>query len=331
MNDRNARNDDDDPGFDLDEEPFDLTQPHVMTATGPIQPDELGVALHHEHVIANPPGDDADDRDLVLDDVHASLAELEDFYAAGGRAVVDMTTVDYGRDLAAISWVAVRAPVHLVLVTGHHKDRYAAPFVGDRSADEIAAANVRELTTGIDGTTVKAGVIKAGTSLDQITEVEETVLRAAARSHRATGAPISTHTERGTMALEQLALLQDEGVDPRRVIVGHLDRRLDLAYLCAVLETGAFVSFDGVSKTKYAPDEARAAMVKSLVDAGFADQLLLSGDLARRSALRAYGGSPGLVYILERFTLLLMEAGLDAPTVRCLLVDNPARALAICP
>ena len=70
-------------------------------------------------------------------------------------------------------------------------------------------------------------------------------------------------------------------------------------------------------------------MVKRLVDAGNGDHLLLSGDLARKSYLRAYGGGPGWAYLLERFTLLLMEAGLDAPTVRRLLVDNPDRALTI--
>ncbi len=113
------------------------------------------------------------------------------------------------------------------------------------------------------------------------------------------------------------------------MIVGHLDRRLDEAYLRRVLETGAFVSFDQVSKTAYGRDEPKASMLKTLVDAGHAGQLLVSQDLARRSLLRAYGGGPGWVYLLERFALLLMEAGLDAMTVRQLLVDNPARALTI--
>jgi phosphotriesterase-related protein len=185
------------------------------------------------------------------------------------------------------------------------------------------------LTKGIDGTDVKAGVIKAGTSLNQITPVEERVLRAAARANLATGAPISTHTDRSTMALEQIAILREEGADPSRVIVGHMDFALDEPYLRPVLETGAFISFDQISKTKYAPDETRAAMVKTLVDAGHTDQLLLSGDLARKSYLAAYGGGPGWSYLVERFPLHLMDAGLDAPTVRRLYVDNPARALTI--
>jgi predicted metal-dependent phosphotriesterase family hydrolase len=312
-----------------EEEPFDLAKPHVMTALGPIDPDDLGFTLHHEHVVCKPLDVGTADPDLMLDDPARSLAELEDAFNVGLRAIVDMTPADYGRDILDATWVAQHSSVHLILITGHHKDAHAAPYVGDESIDEIAARNVRELTEGIDGNSIKAGLIKAGTSLNRITAVEDRVLRAAARAHLATGAPISTHTDRGTMALEQIAVLREEGVDPQRVIVGHLDFALDEAYLRRVLDTGTFISFDQISKTKYASDEDRAAMVKRLVDAGFADRLLLSGDLARKSYLKAYGGGPGWSYLVEEFPILLMEAGLDAPTVRRLFVDNPARALTI--
>jgi phosphotriesterase-related protein len=312
-----------------EEEEFDLSRPHVMTALGPIEPDDLGFTLHHEHVICKPPAVGAQDPDLMLDDPARSLTELEDAFYVGLRGIVDMTPIDYGRDLAAVTWVAQRSPVHIVLATGHHKGLHAEPYLGDQSIDEIAARNMRELTEGIEGTAVKAGVIKAGTSLNQINPVEERVLRAAARAHLMTGVPISTHTDGGTMALEQIAIFREEGVDPGRVIVGHLDFALDENYLRQVLGTGAFVSFDQIGKTKYASDEARAAMVKRLVDAGFGDQLLLSGDMGRRSSLQAYGGGPGLSYVVESFPLVLMDAGVSAPTVRRLFVDNPARALTI--
>jgi predicted metal-dependent phosphotriesterase family hydrolase len=297
-----------------------------MTALGPIDPGALGFALHHEHVICKPK---VGDRDLVLDDIVNAASELEGYFATGGRAIVDMTTADYGRDIGDICWVAQHSPVHLVLATGHHKHLHAAPFLSEQTIAEITERNIRELTEGIEGTDIKAGVIKAGTSLDEITEIEERVLRAAARAHLATGAPISTHTERGTMALEQLAILTEEGVDPARVILGHLDFALDEAYLRRILETGAFVSFDQWSKAKYATDEARAAMVKRLVDAGYLEQILLSGDLARQSYWLSYGGGPGFAYFTEQVPLILMEAGLSAPDVRQLFVENPARALTI--
>jgi phosphotriesterase-related protein len=311
-----------------DEEPFDLSRPHVMTALGPIDPDDLGFALHHEHVVSTSRNALASDTNAMLDDPARSLAELEDAFVVGLRAIVDMTTAEQGRDLAELIWVAQRSPVHTIVVTGHDLSGYPEAL-GEHEIDELAAFHVGELTIGIDGTPVKAGLLRIGTSLDRITAREEDALRAAARAHAATGAPISTVTVRGTMALKQIAMLCDEGVDPRRVIVGHLDVALDEAYLLRVLDTGAFASFDQIGKADRATDEARAAMVKRLVDAGYADRLLLSGDLSRKSDLRAYGGGPGWAYLVETFPLVLMEAGLDAPTVRRIFVDNPARALTI--
>lgn len=311
---------------DIDEA-TDLSGPHVMTALGPIDPGALGFTLHHEHVIAKPLDVGASDPDLMLDDPARSLAELEDAFNVGLRAIVDMTPADYGRDSTEIRWVAQRSPVHLIVATGHHKDLHARPMLGETTIDEIAARNIADVREGIDGSDVRAGVIKAGTSLNTITPVEERVLRAAARAHLETGAPISTHTDKGTMALEQIEILKEEGVDPSRVIIGHLDFMLDEAYLTSVLDTGAWISFDQISKSKYAPDQDRASMVKRLSDRGYLEQLLLSGDLARKSYLLAYGGEPGLRYLVERFPLLLMEAGLTAPQVRTLFVDNPARAL----
>jgi phosphotriesterase-related protein len=311
-----------------DEEPFDLSQPHLMTALGPIEPGDAGFTLHHEYVIAHPPGGD---QDFVLDDPHSALTELEAFYLAGGRTIVDMTTADDGRDAAALAWVAARSPVNLVAATGYAEDGVAAPVIGSREVAAIASEMVRDLREGIDGTIVRAGVIAAGVSHDRITPVEDRVLRAAALAHAETGAAISVRAEGGTMALPAIEVLRQEGVVPSRVIAGHLDQRLDESLLLSVLETGAYVSFDQISQRRYGADEARAAMIRLLVALGYGDQLLLSGGLGRRSAFPAYGGEPGWTYLVEGFPLVLMEEGVPAPVIRQMFVENPARALAIVP
>jgi phosphotriesterase-related protein len=271
------------------------------------------------------------DPDLLLDSVDAAVAELEDAFFLGLRGIVDMTPADYGRDPESILWVAQRVPVHVIVVTGHHKHLHAAPWVGDKTVAEISAQSIEEIHNGIGGTALRAGVIKAGTSLNEISEVEERVLRAAAQAHLATGAPISTHTDKGTMALEQIAILREEGVDPGRVVIGHLDFSLQEDYLLRVLDTGAFISFDQVSKTKYALDEERAAMLAKLAGRGHLSQLLVSGDLARKSYWLAYEGGPGFRYLIESFPVTLMEAGLSAVEVRTILVENPEMALSTHP
>jgi 5-phospho-D-xylono-1,4-lactonase len=315
-----------------EDEAFDLAQPHVMTALGPIEPDALGFTLHHEHVfnLINPLS--ANDPDLILDDPARSLIDLELYFAAGGRGIVDMGPADYGRSVADMLQISQHSPVHIVLVTGHHKDLICAPYVKDDSVDAITKRNLRDLCDGIDGTSVRAGLIKAGTSLDEITDVERRVLQAAARTQIASGTSISTHTERGTMALEQVEIMAAAGADPSRIILCHLDFQLgNRDYLIEVLKTGAYLSFDQWSKTKYAFDEDRATVLFALADAGYLDQVLVSGDLARKTNHTGYGGEPGFEFFIDRAPLFLMDAGFDAPSVRRIFVENPARALTITP
>lgn len=131
------------------------------------------------------------------------------------------------------------------------------------------------------------------------------------------------------MALEQIRLLASEGVDPAHILIGHLDRRLDAAYHLEVASAGAVLGYDQISKEKYYPDVARAETIAALVDHGYGSQVVLGGDLARRSYWPAYGFSkaPGFSFILERFVPLLREVGLGEDEVDDLLIHNPARIM----
>lgn len=98
-----------------------------------------------------------------------------------------------------------------------------------------------------------------------------------------------------------------------------------------VLATGATIGFDQLGKPRYGPDEPKAAAIASLIADGYVGQILLSHDIARRSLRPAYGGSPGITYLLDRFVLMLLDAGVSGVDVRRMLVENPARALTIRP
>ncbi len=304
----------------------DLSRPHIMTVLGPIEPADLGVCQHHEHILCDPAALTDLEPDYRLDRIDLACEELESFFTAGGRSMVDASPRDYGRDLVGLRTIARRVPVHIIAVTGRHKHLHATrlPHALDREMLE------QEILADIDGE-IKPGLITFGTSLDQITLVEEDAARAAARVAVRTGYPVTTHAEAGTMAHQQLDLVESEGLAPGRVILGHLDRRLDFDCLESVALRGAWLSFDQVGKVRNGPDPPRAAMLVQLANAGFEDQLLVSQDLSRKSDLVAYGGGPGWIHLLERFTIELMEAGAGAPLVRKLLIDNPARALSILP
>jgi len=302
--------------------------PFIRTVRGDIDPSELGACYSHEHVLCSPPPD-VSDRDLELDSEAAALQELTWFKQAGGRALVDMTPADYGRDAKGMMRLSKTTGIHLIAATGLHNEKYSGRIVSDKSIDELADRFAHDVIDGVDGTDIQAGVIKAASSLNTITANEEKVFRAAARAHHVTGAAISTHTEVGTMGLEQIQLLISEGVEPERIIIGHVDRKLEWDYHLTLWKTGVTLSYDQISKEQYAPDSQRVEFILRAVKAGFSKQIVLSGDLARKSYLPAYGtgGGPGLTYILGRFIPWLRSAGLREETIQDLLVHNPARVL----
>lgn len=309
----------------------------VRTVLGDIPPSSLGMTLAHEHLVTNPPSF-LGDPDLTLEEDDAA-DELLAFQAAGGGAVVEMTTIDYGRDGEALSRLSRRTGVHIVAATGFNKALFAASIASRFSTESIAAWMIREVEEGLipPGSTdldapsaspqIRAGLIKASSSLAGPTSDERRVFEAAAEAHWVTRAPISTHTEQGTWAPEQARLLMDLGVRPNRVLLGHLDLKPDLGYILEVLATGVFVGIDQIAKSKYLADEARLGLAMALIERGYLRRILLSGDIARRSGW-GVGGGHGLGYIPGAIRAQLAERGLSANDLKILFVGNAAELFA---
>jgi phosphotriesterase-related protein len=301
----------------------------VRTVLGDVEPESLGATYCHEHLLTRPAPHLVDGDDLVLDDEGKALGELVRFHEAGGGTIVEVTTREFGRDAAGLARLSEQAGVYVVATTGHVSEEYWRGVLDlDAAAEEkIAAELVGELLEGVDGTGVRAGVIKVGTSRDAPTPTERKLIGAAARAHRDTGAPITTHTTAGTAMLEQATLLERAGAPLDQVCVGHVDRRLVWEEHLELARRGAFLGYDCISKEQYEPDAKRADFVLRLVEAGHGAQICLSGDLARRRYLESWGGRPGYRYILQRFLPLLRERGLGEPDARALVIDNPRRLL----
>jgi phosphotriesterase-related protein len=282
----------------------------------------------HEHLIGQPMMA-GEDPDFVLDSEAAAIKELRFFSAAGGRAVVEMSPADYGRNPLALRRISEASDVHIVTVAGFIKGKSADSFVRDLTVAQIADALIRDVCDGIDDTGVRAGVLKAGTSLNKITSNEEKLIQAAAIAHRETGASISTHTEAGTMALEQVERFKSLGVPVERLLIGHLDRNMDWDVHLALANTGVMFGYDQFGKEKYSPDFQRVEFVVRMVQGGFRDQLALSMDIARRSYFTSYGGGPGFTYMFWRIIPWLKESGLTDDDIDAIFVRTPARFLAI--
>jgi predicted metal-dependent phosphotriesterase family hydrolase len=303
----------------------------ARTVLGDVETQALGATYCHEHLFTSPRADVIEqDQDLVLDDPHRAAAELRAFRSAGGGALVEVTTPEFGRCPEGLRELSRRVGVHIVATTGHVSEEYWKGVLplDETTEDALVAELLRDLTDGMVESGPRSGMIKVGSSKNQVTETERKIMRAAATVQRETGAPITTHTTAGTAALEQIDALDEAGADLSHVCIGHLDRLLDWDYHLRIARRGVFLGYDCISKEHYQPDARRIEFIVRLFEAGYGRRICLSGDLARRGYLEAWGGGPGYRYILERFIPRLQKAGLNDEAVHDLLVDNPARLLA---
>jgi len=199
-----------------------MSEPTIVTVRGPIPAGQLGVTLMHEHIFINLVREFRGDG--LLNDPPLAARELIRFREAGGATVVDVTNASLGRHPQTLQAISEQVGVNIVLGAGLYRHQYFdAAWVDRTSTDAMAAWIVHDLTVGIAGTGIRAGIIGEIACDEWITAQEERVFRAAARAHKKTGVTITTHAARWPIGLAQLDLLAEEGVDLRRVVVGHCD------------------------------------------------------------------------------------------------------------
>ncbi|MFV0253322.1 MAG: phosphotriesterase [Beutenbergiaceae bacterium] len=310
----------------------------IRTVTGDIDSSELGFTYSHEHLIGAPPQGKRTDADLVILDPDKAQAEAQAAVDLGVRSLYEASAWDYSRDPAQLRRISAETGLQIIGCGGFNKGEWFDDLLADQSIDDLQARIIADVTTGMDGTDVRAGAIKYGTSYNRVTPTEDRVLRAAARAHRATGAVLHGHTETGTMALRQLDMLADEGVDLNRVGIVHLMRNPDPFLHCQIAARGTYLCYDGFAKIKYLPESTRIDVIVKVIEAGYLDRILIGGDLARKTDLTAYTGGPGLHYIagdwLPRFRAELHQRGYPADRieaiVQAIFVDNPARYFSFC-
>jgi phosphotriesterase-related protein len=302
----------------------------VMTVRGPVRAEDLGITDYHEHLYVVPPEWlHAKDPDFALDSVEKSADELKSFATAGGRTLCELTAIDFGRDIRKIRDIADRVPqVNVIATAGYNRPYYMGRWANAVAETDMIRDTVRDLVDGIDGTDIRAGVIKCGSEYNNMNEIAQKLLRVAAAAHRETGRPIITHTTAGTMGFEQVAALAEGGVAPHRIALSHMDRNPDLFEHQRIAATGAYLGYDCFGKSKYGPEQRREELLRAMLDSGHGRRILIGNDLGRPSYWRAYGGGPGLDYVLTSFLGRLRLHGFSEDELAMLLVDNPRRFFA---
>lgn len=311
----------------------------VRTVLGDIDPSALGVTYAHEHLVIDPGRATALFPDFLLEDVERMAGEVAEAAALGLRAVVDAMPADTGRNATKLAELSRRTGVHIIAPTGLHHERFYgrdhwSARLGEAELAELFRADIED---GIDAhdyagpdvsrTPFRAGVVKVAGSADGPSARDTPIFIAATGAHRRTGAPILTHCENGTGALEQVRLLVEHGVPARHIVLSHVDKVVDAGYHTELLATGAFAEYDQAFRWGDAPN-GTLALIEAMTAAGLGDRIVLGMDAARRGYYRAYGGSPGLTYLLDGFSRAMTERGLGVATWRALFIDNPSRAFA---
>ena len=338
----------------------------VQTVLGPVSPENLGPTTTHEHLLIDftcmfDPPKEASERfkafapvtlenlgwirynpfrnkdNLEVLDQDLAIHEILQFKAQGGGTVVDATTFGIGRDPKALTRISRLTGVNVVMGAGFYVDAVHPDDMDHMTDTELGDEIITQLSTGVDNTDIKAGIIGELGCSWPLTENERKVLAGGARAQVSTGAAILIHPGRNIQApFEIIDVLAESGADPEKIIMGHIDRTvLEEDVLLKLAERGTYLEYDlfGMETSYYAlsdidlpSDAQRIGFIKLLIEAGFADRIVLAHDVFAKSRLTKYGG-PGIGHILENIVPRMLEAGISENDINKMTVQNPARIL----
>lgn len=318
----------------------------VETVRGPVGTDELGRTFMHEHIFVltadvqqNYPEEWGDEESRIAD----AVTKLNELAAAGIRTIVDPTVIGLGRYIPRIQRVADSVPdLNIVAATGcytyndvpfffHYRGPALETALGQAVPDPMVDMFVGDITDGIAGTGVKAGMLKCAIDTPGMTPGVERVMRAVAKAHRRTGVPITIHTHPGThQGLAAKKVLDDEGVDPHRVVLGHSGDSNDVEHLQVLADAGFILGMDRFGINLETSFEARADTVVELCARGYAESMVLAHDAAcyidwiepwAKAALPQWH----YLHLLEDVIPYLKDKGVTDEQVDTMLTANPRR------
>ena len=342
---------------------------YVQTVLGPVVPDQIGVTMMHEHLLADATvlyeePTTASDKfmsrqpitietvnwlryhytnhmdNLRQGDVNVAIDETMMFKREGGGAMVDCTVTGMSPDPEGLAKISMATGIHIVAATGFYIQPSHPNEVSTMSEEELAALMVREITQGMNGTSVKAGIIGEIGCSWPLHPDELKVVGASARASRQTGAAISIHPGRDEAApMEIMDVLKRAGVGVDRIIMGHLERTIfDRARLKELAETGCYLEYDlfgqNISYYPIAPhiarpsDAQRIETIEWLISEGHIDQIVVAHDAGAKANLTRWGGH-GYGHILRVVAPWMRRRGMEEWQIEAILVHNPQRALSI--
>jgi phosphotriesterase-related protein len=316
--------------------------PTVETVQGPLDADDLGLVLAHEHVRFRDEAvaiqwPERYDEDAELE---AALEAVVAAKAKGVHSIVDPTAMFGGRDVRFMKRVADQTGVRIVACTGIYSYDYLPHYFENRDIDEMAEHFVADIEGGIQGTAIKAAFLKCAADAAGVTENVEKIHRAVARASVRTGAPIMAHSMPAvSTGPRQVEIFQEEGVDLARVQIAHCGDTDDLDYIEGLIGKGVYVGLDRYGLEMYLPIDRRNATTAELLGRGHAEQLMISQDYCATidwyppEAAEAFTSTGAIrnwsmTLVFDEVVPALREREvMDDATFRTIFVENPKRWL----
>jgi phosphotriesterase-related protein len=301
----------------------------LITTLGSKSADELGMILAHEHVFVDlrqwhePGYAQAESSDVI----RLMKPEIDKIKAQGITALVECSTGGVGRRADLDRAVSEATDFPIVVPTGIYREQWIPDWARNMSEDQLYEWMLGELQGDIEGSGVQAAWIKVGASDDGLTPTETKILRAAAQAAREVHAVIGSHTIRGRVAKDQLAVIEAVGYTPERFIWIHTQAEPDFSIHLEVARQGASIEYDGIGGAS--DDDVYLERIQRILDADLGGHLMLSHDRGWYDPALPGGGTPKpYTYLCETFIPKLQAAGVDEPTIRQLTHINPFNAFA---
>lgn len=304
----------------------------LMSVSGTITPGKIGQTLIHEHVMvdfigAGQTGSHRYDAEEVFNTV---LPYLQEVKKAGCTTFVECTPAYIGRDVKVLKRLAEASGLNIITNTGYYgaaKEKYLPQHAYDESAEQLAERWIKEWREGIDGTEIFPGFIKTGVDNGPLSDVHQKLLRASAIAHLATGLSISAHTGDGEAALEEFAILRENGVDANAMRWVHAQSEKNKQIHLQVAKMGGWVEFDGIGPESL---EEHIDFVKNMKENGQLHRTLVSHDAGWYHVGEPGGGNfRPFTTLFEAFIPALENEGFTQKEINLLLVDNPRESLTI--
>jgi len=259
--------------------------------------------------------------------METSVEKLKTAVAAGVSTMVDLTPIDLGRNAPFIKEASEKSGMQIIVPTGFY---YQRPFhFTGRQDSAMTELMVADITEGIGATGIRASVIKCATE-PEMDPINERVLRASARAHRETGAPICTHTyPANRTGLDQQRVFKEEGVDLGRTVIGHSDDTDDITYLEEIIENGSYCGMDRIGLPRPNTDEQRAEMITTLCGKGLASRITLSHDascyldMITEGLMDEVAPNWNFTHIPKTIVPMLREMGVSEADIEQMTVKNP--------